>query len=103
MEFLIGLGVTMVAASAVVYVCSSLWFYVRWHLFGWRPKILDEKVVEQTVSECTVIAVANDIRYAAEEYGYEMSEEEQDEHLKLVEKTFRQVIECYIRNFALKV
>jgi hypothetical protein len=103
MELFLTLFGAMIGASVLIAITSSLWFNIRWDGFGWRPKILDEEKVTETVAECTAEAVANDIRDAEEIHGYTMSEKEKRDHAQSVQKVFRTVIERYIKSFSQKL
>ncbi len=95
--------VAMIGASVVITIASRLWFNIRWHMFGWRPKIFDEARVTNTVRECAEEAVSNDARDYEETQGYEMPEDDKRAHLLRVQAAFRLVIERYIKDFSQKL
>jgi hypothetical protein len=89
----------IIAGSIAIALLKFIFTKVCWHLFGWRPAILDKVTVEQTVEECTAEALRNDAR-EMEAAGHIMSDEQKQQHFVNIQKAFRLVIERYIENFS---
>ena len=101
MEMFLAIFGGLIAGSLVFAIAKGIWLSILWHLFGWRPKILDEKLVNETAEMAAASAVKNDSS-DYEAAGQPMTEEQKRLHYRTVLKAFHQVIELYIKNFTVR-
>jgi hypothetical protein len=92
-------GVFMVALF-VLGCLKNIWVRVKWHVFGWRPNILDETQLNVTVQFCTEEFVRQWTENCLRE-GREVTEEETEACRNVMQDYSRAVIEQYIHNFLL--
>jgi hypothetical protein len=88
----------IVLLTILQVVGKQLWLTFKWRVLGWKPRILDEKLVTETVEAVTKMALKNDVA-DARQAGHEFTQEELDAHASRVKTFGRNVIELYIELF----
>ncbi len=92
--------VTVLIMGIVFAVLKSLWVGLAFRVFGWRPRILDEKQVARTVEQCTAEFFRQCKNLRPEQVAC-MSDDEKRMMLEDMEIYTRRVIESYVQNYLL--
>jgi hypothetical protein len=77
---------------------KQLWLTFKWRVLGWKPRILDEKLVTETVEDTaahlSVVHLAQ-----LKELGLDLTQKDQEFYRDRMKQTMRSVIEMYIDRF----
>jgi hypothetical protein len=93
---LIGVGLLVIGIGQAIL--KHLWANFKWHILGWKPKILDAKTVDATVAECSGSFASSLEKHMNEELGIVITGDPNGMRAS-VESYTRSVIERYIENF----
>jgi len=92
--------VTVLIMGIVFAVLKSLWVGLAFRVFGWKPRILDEKQVARTVEQCTA-EFFQQCHNLQEEQIAAMSDSDKRMMLEDIDTYTRFVIERYVQNYLL--
>ena len=95
------LGVVVVAGLVLAFlqaIAKNLWLTFKWNVLRMPPRILDEKIVTETVEECAKMQAEYDIPQL-ELQGLQLTQEDKGIYHDRVKQSMRSVIEVYIDRF----
>lgn len=90
--------IAVVVMGIVFAVLKKLWVALAMGVLGWKPRILDEKVLGATVKECTARFIEKCGNLRPEQIEG-LSADEKRMMLEDMESYTRFVIESYVENY----
>lgn len=87
--------------SLIHAIAARALFLLRWHMFGWRPEILDQELVDKCVQECADLSLDYVVKDSTENHGYTPTDAEKESYHTLAKDSYRSVIENYIAQFSM--
>jgi hypothetical protein len=97
-------GAAILAGAVLAFlvaIVKQLWLTFKWRVLGWKPSILDEKLVTETVEYCTSKVMESAMREAKEQ-GCSPTLTQIENHRAEVKNLARDIIEIYIDRFTRK-
>ena len=101
MEIFFLLCGAVLVGSLIHAIAARALFLLRWHMFGWRPDILDQELVDKCVEECADYSLNYVVKDSTENHGYTPTEDEKESYYALAKTSYRSVIENYIMQFSM--
>ena len=95
---ILSLIVVIIAGAVILAVFRNLWIVLAMRVFGWKPRILDEKTMVLTVKECAA-RFFQKCKHLREEQVECMSDDEKRMMQEDMEIYSRFVIESYVQNY----
>ena len=101
MEIFFLLCGAVLVGSLIQAIAARALFLLRWHMFGWRPKILDKELVDKCVEECADFSLNYVVKDSTENHGYTPTDAEKESYHTMAKDSYRSVIENYIAQFSM--
>jgi hypothetical protein len=98
-EYILYFVITFLVMSLVQIICSNIWLTFKWNVLGFPPRILNEKLVDETVEKAAVLQFDYDIAQM-ERLGVVFTEEAKAQFRKERKAFLKSVIEQYIDTFS---
>ena len=80
MEIFFLLCGAVLVGSLIQAIAARALFLLRWHMFGWRPEILDKELVDKCVEECADFSLNYVVKDSTENHGYTPSDAEKESY-----------------------